>query len=265
MPAHHVAWIKENHWDPTTIITTTLRLDTESKKLTVDSDNWIFDNKPFLVKFSTSFPEEHLGRYLKDKYAGTTWTAVGGFDKPFVYFKDGQWYTRQHNKVLAGLFGVDYIECFFLDPILHLKQSHLAKNALKKIKQRDESIATKLFHNNMNTNFKDSALEYLAWSTMIGRHKELTHGVSHEQKMSNKNATYQTSKILANIDNATLDPYLKYQLENKNPVALDYINGLYNLKSETLFVDYLNDNHLMNKDHLLSTKIIWSKSYNLGP
>jgi hypothetical protein len=265
MPAHHVAWINNNHWDPTTEISTTLRMDTESKKLTVDSDNWIFENKPFLIKFSTSTCGDYLEKYLNDKYSGTNWTAVAGYEKPFVYFNNGNWYSRQHNKVLAGTIGLDYLECFYLDPIIHLKQSHLAKNALKKVKEHNGEKTNKLFHDNMVTNIKGSALEYRAWTAMIGRHKELTHGVSHSQKIYNSRTTNAFSTIPEDLDNAVLEPYLKEQLKNKNTVALDYINGLYNLKSEKLFVDYLNDNCLRERDRLLDTKIIWSKSYNLGP
>ena len=265
MPAHHVTWLQVNHWDPTTTISTELRLDTESKKITVNSDNWVFENKSFLVQFSTSVSGDQTGKYLNDKYSGYSWIAVAGFEKPMVHYDNGHWYTRQSNKILANVIGLDYLECFFLDPLLHLKQSHLAKKALKKIKEKNGKKVNKLFHDNMDTNIKDSALEYLAWTTMIGRHKELTRGVSHAQKIYYRNSLNSISNIPENFEDSTADLFLKAQLQNKNPVALDYVNGLYNLKSETLFVDYLKDNHLESRDSLLSNKIIWSKSYNLGP
>jgi hypothetical protein len=263
-PVSHVSWIMDNHWDPTTVISSFRRNDGNGKKLSINNDNWLFENKMTFLKFGNSLISDTTEQRLKDRYSGSRWAAIIGVEKPFIHFENGTWYTRQNNKIIDSVMGLDHTECFFLDPIIHLKQSHMAKRALKRFRQNKSIGVAQSFSDGPVSIGYGTAIEYLSWAKVVGRHDELYRGVSYTQKLYNGNFYRVYSHFTDNLDHATLEPYLKGMLQRQAPVALNYINGIHNLKSEKEFSKYIDNNHSQQPGNLLDTKIIWSKGYNLG-
>jgi hypothetical protein len=259
MPLSHAEWMQTNHWDPTTRITVAPRFDPDGKRLSVTNEDWIFENRAFLNKFSASVEGDANHRRLQDDYAGTNWAIIQGREKPNVYCEQGLWYTRQSDDVLSPLLGIDHIECFFLDPVLNIKQSHMAKRATKLFQQRNPDSTRQI--DQFNTD-----LEYRIWCKILGRHMELNPGVSYAQKRYNIEFEFMQGEFLYGRHNVNFDRIegsLKIMLEQKNPVAQNYVKGFYNMQSEQRLYQFLLT-RLERSGGMLKKQAIWSKSYCLG-
>jgi len=109
---------------------------------------------------------------------------------------------------------------------------------------------------------------YRAWAQACGRHAELTDGASNLQKLrSDQYFSIDVSNeksytdILTNPD-PTLDEFLKQQ----NKTALNYVKGLFNLQSETRFMNFVNEKQYLRKpNQLVNPTLLFSKCYDLGP
>jgi hypothetical protein len=64
---------------------------------------------------------------------------------------------------------------------------------------------------------------------------------------------------------ANPDPTLQGFLKNDNKIALNYVKGLFNLQSETRFMDFVNENqYVREQNQLVNLRLMFSKEYDLG-
>lgn len=261
-PEHHVAWLIQNHWDPTTIITPIDEYDTKLRSIIVQDEDWIWTNAGDMLKYGQSSIAEHINFLCNLNHSGHNWVAITGQEKPSLIQENGRWYTRQSDRVLKQLMGHTRVHSFFLEPIINLKQSHMAKNALKKLQSTGKNCNWSDHYENRT----QGELTYRAWAKITGRHDELSLGVSYYQKQVNIgiiNTRLNTDGRMDNFDKYG-EPYLLNQIKQQDPTAKIYVRGLYNLQSEKSFYKYLNSNGLDQPDAIFRLKQIWSKPRDLG-
>ena len=131
----------------------------------------------------------------------------------------------------------------------------------------------KYLKNNPNVDMKDPYgyrddvfKRYNIISSAIGRHDELFFGVSATQKSINKKRI-QNTVITDNvklIDFNSNDVFLDEKLRDGDEMALNYLKGFYNLKSDSNFWKFLNDNSFKTPNGVFTSKPIFSKFYNIG-
>jgi hypothetical protein len=186
---------------------------------------------------------------------------VVGLEKPSVVFNNGRYYASQVDKFLRTAMGHPNVECFYLDPMVNLKQSHLAKNMLKRMQAAGKTENRSNYIEN-----RDSKDKYALWARAVGRHPELTFGASWVQKRLLSPMWNAKINPGADIDEYDPDgePMLIAQLKLGNAVARNYVKGLYNIRSDEKFFNFLNANALKEQNTLLKLKEIYSTQYNLG-
>jgi hypothetical protein len=202
-------------------------------------------------------------KFLCEKnHAGHKWAAITGCEKPRLIYRNGQWYSRQLDTVLRQIMGYEYLENFFLEPLIHIKQSHLVKHAVKKLIQ-DKNLS--LYDKDWaESKWPNTQQGYRDYARATGRHPELKEGVSFLQKQINRNII---STNTTNIEISSFETTLVKLYYDQDTVAKNFVHGLKNLHSETRFVNFLNENFLEDphSNELINTKSIWSKEYLLGP
>ena len=259
----YVDWLMKNHWDPTTKIIPIGTAD-ESRKTILSNEDWIFENRGDFHKFGLSNVDTINLQLAGDNYGAHSWCIIAGYEKPYVYQLGEAWYGAVSGNSLKAVLGKDNIENFFLEPILYLKQCHMAKNILKKLNREDKSLEFgNRFYYGTRRNFSGG---YRVWSNSVGRHDELIVGASYPHKILNGKRLSQTQiGISDNLsDFCTPEKRLQELLIAGDVMAVNYTKGLYNLRREKDFFNYLNDNWLNKKNAVLNLKDIYSKSYYLG-
>ena len=261
-PEWHVQWMMDNCYDRTTKITPINEYDTKIRGMVVNNEDWIFESRGDLLKFGQSSVSSATVELCERSHSGHNWGLVVGLEKPTVVYENGGWYAKQNDKFVRTVMGNKNVECFFLDPLVNLKQSHLAKNTLKHLMNMGKTRNWTVYKENTV-----GVAGYTAWATAIGRHRELTLGSSYIQKRANHSVFTSTLSLDAGIDdyaNLTGEPMLAAKLKLQDPVALNYVKGLYNIRGQSDFYKFLNKNALLGEGQLLRPKDIFSKSYNLG-
>jgi hypothetical protein len=261
-PDDNVKWLIANHWDPLTKITPVDEYDAETRKHVIKNDEWIFNNSGDILKFGHSVVSDTLTFQCERNHNGHNWGVITGFEKPIIVLENGVWYAKQSDRVLRQCLGHERLENFFLDPLINLKQCHLAKNTLKITQAKNKRNWSLPAENRGN-----GTAAYTAWARALGRHDEVNLGVSHLQKVENvrtAGVAFDSTAGLDNFDNINGESMLVAKLKQKDKLAIDYVNGFYNLRSQGEFYNYLNDTALESKDMFLKTKQIYSKPYNIG-
>jgi len=264
-PDYHAKWLKENHWDPHTIITDYDGYNPELRMIDLSDEDWVWKNRGDLLRYTVSSCGDGVKFLCEKNYSGKNWSLISGHEKPRLIYRNGNWYHRQLNLALESTMGNDKIEHFFLEPLVAIKQAHLLKNSVKKL----------IFKNKLPLYNEDSAEAkwtqtnsgYRQLAKACGRHDELTLGVSLNQKLGCIELDKTELNLIGDWKNIkTADQQLLVDLQNNNQVANSYVKGLYNLTSEFGFVNYLRDNGWLrhNNNCVTSLKFIWSKEYNLG-
>lgn len=264
-PDHHVDWMRANHYDPTTIITRYDQNDTELRSLDCPDENWVWKDKGDLLMFGMSTGAEGVKHLIERNHAGKSWTAIAGFEKPRLIYKEGRWWSRHLDAPLRQTMGYNHLTRFFLEPLINIKQNHLVKRTIKR----------QLFDNSMELHDNDWAESkwprtvegYRGWALACGRHLELTDGASNLQKLSSDqyfsidiSQEKSYNDLIANPD-----PTLKAFLKNNNQTAVNYVKGLFNLQSEQRFMDFVSENQYLNaKNQLVNPRLMFSKWYDLG-
>lgn len=254
-------WLLKNHPDPTTIITYYDENDPDLRGLEITSDGWIFENHGEMYKFGMPICSNGVKLLLEKNHAGYKWAAITGCEKPRLIYRDGQWYSRQLDNVLRQLMGYEYLEHFFLEPRIHIKQSHLVKHAVKKL-ILEQNLP--LYNNDWaEAKWPKTANGYQAWAVATGRYIELTPGVSFLQKQINEQIFTTDTQKLAHV---SPEKIMQELYQSGDAVACNYVNGFNNLLSEHAFAQWLNLEFLKNpgSNQFSNTKFIWSKEYNLG-
>lgn len=262
-PDSHVDWMINNHWDPTTIITPIDEYDTQLRSIVVKDEDWIWNNSGDMWKYGQSSIAEHINFLCNKNHSGHRWLAITGQEKPNIIHENGRWYSRHSDRILKQLMGHTQVHSFFLEPMINLKQSHLAKKALKKLYSAGK---TKNWSDQYE-NRTQGELGYQAWARATGRHQELNPGVSYYQKQVNIgiiNTRLNTDGRVDGFDRLG-EPYLLDRLKQQDPTALTYVRGLYNLQSEKRFYEYMNAHGLDQPNAVFRVKQTWSKSRDLGP
>lgn len=258
-PDSHVDWLIKNHWDPATKITAIDEYDMSLRNLVVSNEDWIFDNSGDLLKYGLSALSKTTIELCNRNHSGYNWGLVVGLEKPTVVFENGSWYTKQSDRVVRQAMGHERVECFFLDPVINLKQSHMAKRVLKQLSATAKNASVERWN--------VGAAGYHAWARVVGRHDELTPGISHTQKQINGrilNTTIGKDLDLTKFDETNGESVLLARLKQQDSTAINYVKGLYNLRAEKDFFAFLNQTCLDAPDAIFKTKEIWSKPYNLG-
>lgn len=256
---NYVDWLMKNHWDPTTKIIPIGTSD-ESRKTVIKNEDWIFENRGDYHKFGLSNVDTINFQLAEDNYGAHSWCIITGYEKPYVYQSGSGWYSAVNGIELKAILGKENLENFFLEPVLYLKQCHMAKNVLKKLNRPDKSIEWgHRFYQSTNQGYR-------IWSKAVGRHDELVVGTSYPHKILNKNRVVQTQIGITDNLNDFYTPELRLRelLLSGNEMAVNYTKGLYNLRREKDFFNYLNENWLKEKNAVLNLKNIYTKSYYLG-
>ena len=261
-PECHFSWMKKNHHDRHTIITKYDHHDSHLKQIECNNEHWIFKNKGDLTIFGQSTGADGTRHMIEKNHSGKKWIYVAGFEKPRLVFRKNRWWARQLDFPLRLAMGYDYIDCFFLDPLINIKQSHLLKKAVKeKIKKNNLTVyendwaESKWDHNNRHG--------YKEWATACGRDPELSDGASHLQKIMGE----QYRKILISNGNVKIsnDPIFNGYLDSSDKSAINFLKGVCNLKSEKQFVNFLHQNsYLRARNQLLDISFFWTKEYDIG-
>lgn len=262
-PKEHVDWIIKNHWDTTTVITPFDEYDKNIRQSQFNDDEWIFKNYGNIHnKYYVSAGGGPEMNFLCEKNHGEhNWGAVIGLEKPFVSYRNGRWYAQQRDQLLLPAMGRPRVECFFLDPVLHLKQNHMAKRVLKKFKNP-------VSESRYNGYYSSNPDAYRLWCQLIGRHDELTRGSSAHQKQSViriHNFIFDPTANIDTMDRTLMEPGLVQHIQNQDTTALNFIKGWHNLASEREFYRHLNENCFEKPNQILKFKSTWSKEYDLGP
>lgn len=259
-------WIQKNHWDPTTRITRYDDHDTQLRALDIPDEDWIWRDKGDLLKYGMTSSGDGVRFLCEKNHSGFQWRAIGGYEKPRLIYRKGRWYHRQLDMVLRPTMGHDYIEHFFLEPLIAIKQAHMVKHAVKKLLANNNQP---LYDGDWaEAKWARDAEGYRAWCHACGRHDEVTHGVSNTQKFYND----ALDKTQINLHGSwhelgmTHDTRLAHDLQTGVKVAQDYVKGFHNLFSEHGFRNFLIDNQWFkySNDCATSLKFTWSKEYDLG-
>jgi hypothetical protein len=259
-------WLQKNHWDPSTIITRYDDHDTQLRAMDVPDEDWVWRDKGDLLKYGMTSSGDGVKFLCEKNHSGHTWTAIAGYEKPRLIYRQGRWYSRQLDMVLRPTMGHDYITHFFLEPLIHIKQSHMVKRAVKLLIAQNK---LPLYDNDWaEAKWNKDAQGYHDWCNACGRHNEVTYGVSHIQKQYNDALDQTQIDIHGNWTQLgiTYDQRLAHDLTNRVQIAVDYVKGFHNIYSETGFVQFLKDNSWFRKNDscLTSLKFTWSKEYDLG-
>jgi hypothetical protein len=159
----------------------------------------------------------------------------------------------------------DHLNRFFLEPLINIKQNHLVKHA---VKRHIAANKLPLYDGDWaEAKWPRTVDGYRGWASACGRHLELTDGASNLQKLSSDryfSIDVSGEKSYADLI-ANPDPTLQGFLKNEDKTALNYVKGLFNLQSETRFMNFVNDNqYLRQKNQLVNLQSIFSKEYDLG-
>lgn len=272
MPSTHQDWLYKNHYDPNTIITVLDKFDISVRKQFVKNEDWIFENVGDLKLFSNGPPDTHTSIAMCERnHNGKNWIMVSGHEKPWIVYNNGTWWSRQKDIALRQTLGVgDRLNHFFLTPRLALKQAHLLKNTVKKmpVKLHNGLDAETVFMGNSYGTPTLGPSGYRAFARACGRHDELTLGVSALQKKTHAGFVgidIGTEGNLSDLNISTAESILQEKFRDNDPVALNYINGLYNMfTSNQEFFKYMFETGAMPAGQILKTKPIPSKAYNIG-
>lgn len=262
-PTWHVDWLMKNHYDPTTKITVWNEYDTNIRGLVVANDNWMMETKGDLLRLGQSAMSSANIELCERTHNGYNWGIVMGLEKPTVKFIDGQYYSFQVDKFVRQAMGHANVECFFLEPMINLKQSHLAKRALKTL--ASSPIGPKNYGVQRET--RQDSVVYTAWARAVGRHKELTLGSSFAQKTALApifDTRLSATASLEDFTHATGEPMLAAKLKLQDPVAINYTRGLFNIRSDEKFYKFLNENTFVKQDSILNLKDVLTVPYCLG-
>lgn len=262
-PTHHHDWLRANHWDPTTIITTFDKLDLNLRKQYLSDEDWAIRDVGDMKLFTNGTTDIHTSVIMCEKnHAGKTWTMISGHEKPWLVYKDGTWWQQQQDYAIRQIFGMgDKIQPFFLEPQLLLKAAHMLKRDLQRlpIKPVNGMRAEDLYKGTTG---------YKRWCQACGRHDELTYGVSSLQKIKHRefiSINFGTSGKFSDLDLSTAEPILREKYLDKDPIAMKYIRGLYNASSDSEFNRWMVEAGYRPEGKILKTALLWSKAYNLGP
>ena len=265
-PLANAEWLLKNHWDKNTKLTLYDDFDSQLKLIDLKTDNWVWEDRGDRLKYGLSPVGDAVNYLCEREHSGHTWIAIAGYDKPRIVYRKGHWYSLQLDSILRPAMGNQHIEFFFLEPMINLKQSHLIKNATKKlIKHQNLSLYDGDWG---ETKWPKSEEWYRLHSLACGRHDEINQGVSYVSKLLG--AVFQQNEISVSGNwknlKKSFDIKLIHDLNSGEKPAELYLKGLWNIQYEKGFSDWLYANGWLktNRQCLTDLEFIWSKEYDLG-
>ena len=261
-PVYPYDWIRSNWWDPTTKITFFDKFDLKLREQFVHNEDWLLKNTGDVRGFTSGILEKHTtAGYCEANYAGKNYAMVTGHEKPTLIFRDGIWWTCVKDSPMKQIFGLDKIECFFLEPTLLKKQSHLLRRALSMVRRpyKNNQVAEELW--------PQGSSGYRGFTRACGRHDELSYGVSNAHKSVIMGQLSLELSKTGKIEHTKLndsEDILKEKVAVGDSVAINYLKGLYNLASDAGFLNHLNSGVLKAENQILLTRPVFSKLYSLG-
>jgi len=263
-PEANADWLFTNHWDPTTKLTKYDDYDHNLRLIDLPNEDWVWKNGGDLRKYGMSSTSNGVRFLCEKNHAGKRWRAIGGYEKPRLVYRDGKWHHRQLGSVLEPTMGYDYIEHFFFDPLIAIKQAHMAKRAAKAVIASNQ---LPLYDGDWaEAKWARTFSGYRDWAFGCGRHEELNVGISHHQKLTNDAISKTEISQHHWKDIMTVDRRLESDLETGILAAENFVKGLHNLRSEFGFMTWLNDNQWFRSgvNSLTNLNHVWSKEYSLG-
>jgi len=269
-PKYHANWMRKNHYDSSTIITEYDQYDENLIKLDRPNEEWIWKNSGDIHHSGANTGGEHTLHLVEKNHSGKKYIHIGGYEKPHVFYKDKTWWTCFKDMGLYQIAGtkVNY-DYFYLNPLIHLKQSHLLKNFCKILLKQQNLNIEKIQTISDKEIFQpyDSKINYKKWALSLGRDEELTEGISQLQK-NNHHRMISIDLLDKNYKDIIHlgDPAFNIRSNNDNKTTSIFSKGLFNLYSEKKFLFFLMKNKWIKSiGKILDLKIIYSKAYNLGP
>lgn len=257
----YVEWLKTHHYDPTTKITVKHRFDPIAKQKIVNNEDWLFQNIVMIPKMVVGTADPIMWDYCEQQYGGVSWGLIIGLEQPRVFLKDGLYYSCHDSKHFVNVMGFSNIECFYTEPNLALKQSHMIKRMLK-IRANP----------NDPDGFKFKSLSnscYTAWQQGLGRHEEAIPGMSYAHKQAE--SKFESEPVtLAAIDGDLSRGYdlaLNALLSKDNAMAKVFVGGIKNLLLEKEFCRYLTETSKDHSGSLIGKNIgapVYSKAFCIG-
>jgi len=270
----HAKWMTDNHPDPTTKISVFKTPDVNFVKTiaeevshgdTAYDEDWIFDNKGAIVKLSQVGSIPFWNIHCRRTYGDESYALVVGWEKPFLYYQYPYWYSKQSDILLAPTLGHENLECFYLAPMINLKQSHVAKNFLKKLKKKSLTEIDRLqAHTPLGARPYRHDTDYQINARMTGRHSELIPGMSYRQKVNNVNGYRSLIVDPRSHEFKNGEKFLLDAVDAQDKTAEMFLNGIRNIVSDRGFFEFLNENFLVEPGKILHLRPIWSTAYNLG-
>ena len=264
-PRFFIDWMRRNHPDPHTEISEIDVTDVASKHSVINQPDWIFSNVSFMPVFAYSSFEPSDAERNNQKYKGQRWCMISGHEKPDLIFLKDCWYTRFEDKAMRQTMHPN-VENFFLDPMIHLKQSHLLKNAIKKL-ARPVINGERAVDVYCLTGADATNADYHAHATACGRDQELLLGHSNLQKKVTKSQltdVYFDGAGNLQMSIGLADVLLREKVLDRHPLAVKYLDGIRSLYHEKRFMQYLVDSKVTTLQNPLSLKSTFSKPYALG-
>jgi hypothetical protein len=264
-PEENADWLFKNHWDPTTQLTRYDDYDHNLRLIDLPNEDWVWKNGGDLYKYGMTSTANGVRLLCEKNHAGKKWRAIGGYEKPRLVYRDQRWYHRQLATVLEPTMGYDYVEHFFFQPLIAIKQAHMIKQSVKLLIASNQ---LPVYEGDWaEAKWPKTLSGYRDWAFGCGRHEELNVGISHHQKTVNDAISKTEISTHGHWkDIITADRRLKADLENGIKVAENFVKGLHNLRSEFGFVTWLKDNGWLraNSNTLTNLNFVWSKEYDLG-
>jgi hypothetical protein len=263
----YVDWLQENHTDPLTKITVKHRFDPVSKQQIVNGEDWIFQNITMIPKIVSGICDPVMWDYCAEQYSESTWCLVIGYEQPRVFYKNNKYYTCQNSRTFIPCMGFQNIECFYTEPQLALKQSHMIKRMLK---LRANANAANASLDPDGTKFKSSSnATYIAWQKALGRHSEVFAGMSWLHKDIEEKFELLPVNPL-NIDGELSRGYdvaLDLLLKKDDDMAKTFVRGIKNLLLEKDFYNHLVEtsaNYVNNIIGKGAGALTYSKPFCIG-
>jgi hypothetical protein len=266
LPKETALWMRENHWDKTTLITEIDNYDENLKLAEVNNEEWLLSNKGYFRYYQVDPVGDGMIQRHNDNYGGKDYRVITGVEKPRLVYRNKRWYHRQMSMTFDSSMGKECNILFFMDPLIAIKQAHLCKKAVKNL------IASKnlpLYDGDWaESKWEKTVAGYRDWCNGTGRHEELFVGVSRAQKEISEVLLKENFTLNGSWKNlgATKDRNLSYHLDGGVKTAEHYVKGFNSLNSEFGFVEWLKDNGWLrdSEKELRRLNFMWSKEYDLG-
>jgi hypothetical protein len=264
-PESSVAWLVQNHWDPSTRITHIDRQVDDVLQRHYHSDQWIMNNFGGVRRYEVTCPGPEVIDHCERSANGRSWCLITGHEKPHLVFEKGQWWVTHLDHVFHSVMGWPNVEMFFMgqDPRLHMKQCHMLKRWTK-----IQNISICEGWQSFAMLGKKNLMDYENFAMACGRDLDVVRGISFCQKVLNNEYNAKDTGMLINgdIHHLKIDKFLKTHMLNQRRSAVNYSNAWMTLQHDHTLKDYMLRHGLLHKSDQPMQKYnaILGKKYLLG-